>query len=178
MIPEGYCHCGCGERTKRAPQSDNKRGYVKGEFYRYVSGHVHRGSHMPCRGYRVVRVPGHPAAKSNGCVYLHVVIAESALGHHLPDGAEVHHVDGNHLNNAPSNLVICQDRAYHKLLHFRTRIVRRGGDPNSQRLCGACDRVLPFDAFRKEKRGVNGFATRCKECMRAYELRFKKTAVA
>jgi hypothetical protein len=26
--------------------------------------------------------------------------------------------------------VICQDRAYHMLLHMRERIVRAGGDPN------------------------------------------------
>ena len=31
------------------------------------------------------------------------------------------HLDGNPRNNAPSNLVICQDKAYHMLLHARQR---------------------------------------------------------
>ncbi len=49
------------------------------------------------------------------------LIATLALGHRLPKGAEVHHVDGNHANNTPSNLVICQDHTYHVLLHRRQR---------------------------------------------------------
>lgn len=51
----------------------------------------------------------------------HVLVAERALGKPLPKGAEVHHVDENPSNNDPSNLVICPDAAYHKLLHQRQR---------------------------------------------------------
>lgn len=46
--------------------------------------------------------------------------AELALGKPLPYGVVVHHVDGNPGNNENSNLVICEDRAYHSLLHSRT----------------------------------------------------------
>jgi len=38
-IPYGYCHCGCGEKTRIAPKSHTKKGYVKGEPYRFVAGH-------------------------------------------------------------------------------------------------------------------------------------------
>lgn len=48
-------------------------------------------------------------------------IVEKAIGRRLPNGAEVHHVDGNPFNNEPSNLVVCPDAAYHKLLHQRQR---------------------------------------------------------
>lgn len=58
---------------------------------------------------------------------LHVLICEAALGHALPPGAEVHHVDENSLNNHPSNLVICPDAAYHKLLHQRQRAFDASG---------------------------------------------------
>jgi len=51
--------------------------------------------------------------------FTHVVMAEKALGRHLPKGVQVHHVDENRLNNDPNNLVICPDQAYHALLHQR-----------------------------------------------------------
>lgn len=51
----------------------------------------------------------------------HVRVAEAALGKPLPKGAEVHHVNGNGRDNRNCNLVICQDRAYHKLLHKLAR---------------------------------------------------------
>jgi hypothetical protein len=52
--------------------------------------------------------------------YDHVKIAEKALGHPLPKGAVVHHFDENKKNDKPSNLVICPDAKYHRLLHRRT----------------------------------------------------------
>ena len=39
IIPCGYCLCGCGQRTRLAPQSRAELGWVKGQPIRYVSGH-------------------------------------------------------------------------------------------------------------------------------------------
>lgn len=73
---------------------------------------------------------------------LHVAIAEKALGKPLPLGAEVHHVDEVKSHNWNSNLVICQSHAYHSLLHLRARILKAGGDPNTQRICSHCKQLL------------------------------------
>jgi len=73
---------------------------------------------------------------SNG-KYEHITVAERAIGKLLPKDARVHHVDENRLNNAPTNLVICEDQAYHKLLHYRMRAYRECGDPNKLR-CKVC----------------------------------------
>lgn len=51
----------------------------------------------------------------------HKLLCERALGKPLPPGAEVHHVNGNKRYNAHRNLVVCQDHAYHVLLHERTK---------------------------------------------------------
>lgn len=60
---------------------------------------------------------------------IHVALAERALGKPLPYDAVVHHVDENPYNNEPSNLVICPNSAYHRLLHKRKEALEACGDP-------------------------------------------------
>ena len=38
----GWCQCGCGGRTKLAPYTNAKRGWVKGEPLRFIHGHNKR----------------------------------------------------------------------------------------------------------------------------------------
>lgn len=67
----------------------------------------------------------------------HQLIAEKALGRPLKYPEEIHHVDNNGLNNEPSNLVICPNRAYHALLHIRTAALDACGNAN-YRMCRYC----------------------------------------
>lgn len=68
-------------------------------------------------------------------IRLHRWLAEQALGKSLPRGVVVHHHNGLRVGGT---LVICQDPAYHVLLHTRTKIVRAGGNPNTDGWCYAC----------------------------------------
>ena len=43
-IPSGFCHCGCGEKTRIAHKTRSDAGWIKGEPLRYVRGHSNRGS--------------------------------------------------------------------------------------------------------------------------------------
>lgn len=170
------CECGCGHPTRIAHQSDSKRGYVKGEPCRFLPGHNQRHAELKGR-YRQVYRPAHPRAKGDGVVYEHILIAERALGSLLPDGAEVHHVDENGRNNAPSNLVICQDKAYHKLLHYRARVVRAGANPNTHRLCSLCKHALPLAEFGARRANISaGRQSACKNCMNQYRRQRKQRA--
>lgn len=117
---------------------------------------------------------GHPRAHGPWHhVQEHVLVAEAALGKHLPAGAEVHHVDGDGRNNANRNLVICQDKAYHKLLHWRERVIKRGGDPNVGQFCSECGAFKPFAEFNISRACKHtGRANRCRPCSKDYFKRW------
>lgn len=57
-IPFGYCHCGCGEKTKIAKGSDPRSGSVCGQPFRYIYQHQHRTTPFPYE----VRDCGHTTA--------------------------------------------------------------------------------------------------------------------
>jgi len=102
----------------------------------------------------------------------HRLRAERALGHTLPAGAVVHHVDGT--KSMASPLVICQDQTYHALLHRRTVIVRAGGNPNTDAWCSGCRKPLPRSVFSPAKTasGVYGY---CRPCKAARERQRRPT---
>ena len=70
-------------------------------------------------------------------ILFHVLLAEKALGKPLPKGAEVHHHNEIKNDNRNCNLVVCPDRAYHKLLHIRIRAKAACGNPTWLK-CGYC----------------------------------------
>lgn len=144
----GLCQCGCGKRAPRSKQKDSARGLKKGDPLRFIPGHHRRNLRGPeAPGWKGGRVdegkrillhrPDHPNADAKGYVAEHTVLAAAALGRPVPRGAHVHHVNEDPTDNRPSNLVICQDNAYHKLIHYRTRALREGGNANWRR-CRIC----------------------------------------
>ncbi len=167
MAAIALCQCGCGEPAPIANRNSTKRGYVKGQPKRFIRGHV--GNMNPKRdlytrsindsGYAVRYVPSHPrASKPNGRVREHILVAEQALGKPLPARAEVHHINGVRDDNRHSNLVICQDHAYHMSIHRHARIKAAGGDPFTDAICRRCG-VRPLTAFYNTR-----WKSFCKPC--------------
>src|SRR5436190_13794539 len=158
----GLCGCGCGLPTPIAKKQRVARGHVKGQPTPFRPSHRRRNPNV----YKATWFHARP--NNEGVVQVHIVVVEKALGHRLPLRAETHHVDGNKHNNANRNLVICQDHAYHALLHLRTRVVKAGGNPNLEKCCAGCDHPKPFAAFpRRNTKGCTyGLDNYCRECKR------------
>jgi hypothetical protein len=180
-VPYGFCHCGCGQRTALVQATNRNRGEIKGQPNRFVNGHNSAGesgsANRAWKGGRFIAKsgyvhrlsPDHPRAV-HGYVLEHVLVAEAALGKSLPLGVEVHHVDENRSNNANDNLVVCQDRHYHALLHRRARALAACGNPNAHRchLCAGYDNQSDI-RLRPRKNGQFGAAHG--DCIRASQRR-------
>jgi hypothetical protein len=54
-VPYGYCHCGCGRKTKVATRNSTIHGYVKGEPFKWLHGHAGRTA-LPPPGARFGRL--------------------------------------------------------------------------------------------------------------------------
>jgi hypothetical protein len=102
--------------------------------------------HITAKGYVEISVPGHPRARRGGRVFEHILVVEAALGKYLPETAVVHHVDHNKARNVGGNLVVCEDQAYHLLLHRRERALDATGDANNVQ-CWYCQEWGAPEAF-------------------------------
>lgn len=153
----GLCECGCGETTRVSKVNNRLYGWRKGEHVRFRPGH---NSKLKSPG----RYPG--ISIGNGrSAFFHRIRAEHALGKPLPNGAVVHHADGSKDIDAP--LVICQDHAYHMLLHRRMRVKVAGGNPNTDRMCSRHQSPQPIEAFGCFKYGPDGLSEYCRSCWNA-----------
>lgn len=103
----------------------------------------------------------------NAYVREYVNKVEKILEKRLPKKAEVHHVDGNRENNNNKNLVVCESRYYHRLLHSRLDALRNTGNPNARRcqFCHLWDDISNPD-FRLYKRSGrrNGYYAIHRSC--------------
>ena len=146
-IRKGYgifCSRKCASSWRSAHNTEEKICLICGKSYRVIKqrategqgkycsyvcrgigtqgkGHTNwRGGRRVHNGYVLIYHPDHPRA-NKGYIPEHILIAEKSLGHCLPRGAVVHHSNQIKSDNRPSNLVICQDNAYHQTIHKRMR---------------------------------------------------------
>lgn len=138
-IPHGYCHCGCGQRTRLAPRTHRRDGHVKGEPLRYIRGHhkrlyraeyteEDRGFPTPCWIWqKATRADGYGAEQGR---LAHRSYYERCLGP-IPEGLHVDHLCGVRLCVNPDHLeavtpvVNARRSAATKLTERQVRVIRR-----------------------------------------------------
>lgn len=128
---------------------------VKGPNWRH--GNYRNGKSKTSAGYILTEAFEHPHADSRGRIYEHILVAEKALGKILPLKAKVHHINEVADDNRNRNLVICENQAYHMLLHSRMRALAATGDVHALKCCYCKTWMLPtnpeFRAFKKVGKG-------------------------
>lgn len=121
--------------------------------------------------------PGHPKANNKGYVNAHVLMAEIALGKPLPVGAVVHHVDDKERTVVTRRLVICQNQAYHRLIHKRQRALLKCGNANWLvcRVCKAHDDPSRLVIYPRTSHGIdNRTIIQHRECKQRFEREYAK----
>lgn len=135
---------------------------MRGEQHQNYRG----GRYVPKsdREYVTILKEDHPRAH-RGRVKEHIVVAEQAVGGPLPEGAEVHHENGDKLDNRPENLTVCLSRKEHMV---REAKLRRLGDLGSLdlRRCSDCKAVKALTEFHQNKNKWDGRNHVCKQCVR------------
>ena len=119
------CACGCGQEITSVNYKGALRTYINHHNPRGAKVKSGRSKYTTSFGftYHIIFDPEHPLANKNGYLYEHKLLAEKALGKPLPDKAVVHHYTAE-------QLIICQDQAYHLLLHQRQRAYEACGHAN------------------------------------------------
>lgn len=97
------------------------------------------------KGYRYFTVNGEKISE-------HRLIVEKVIGKKLPENAVIHHADENRLNNENSNLVVCQDNKYHRLIHQRLNSLNACGNAN-WRKCPYCQQYDDIKNMNAQKCG-------------------------
>lgn len=109
----------CKNCVTKGTQKGIKKPHCSGE----KSGRWGGGEYISTDGYKMVKVEGEFHASGRQKYQPeHVLIYEKFLGRKLKTtqgyrGEQVHHIDGDKLNNSLDNLVLCKDITEHRNLH-------------------------------------------------------------
>ena len=156
VVEYGDCHCGCGEKTLINSQTDNRRGWIKGEPRKYLTTHHLRVKPTGWKG-NIIEHGGYAQVGNaiGGYYPLHRITAERAIGKSLPPSVVVHHFR--------NELVVCENNVYHLFLHQRQRAYFACGNV-SWRKCKFCKE---YDAPENLSIGPGGVHHR--PCKAEYE---------
>lgn len=173
------CACGCGVTRNRYN--------ARGRLCRYIRGHNPKSPEARAKiaaskiGSRNPQWKGDGASVKTGrnrawAMYKNIGSCTNCGN----AKAERHHIDGNTLNNAPTNIeIVCrkchmahdgrlnklQERNCIRSLRAKSDITTMGGDPSIHKVCKTCRKLLIKDAFHTDRTGWDGRRAACRKCI-------------
>lgn len=175
-ISEGFkrCECGCGQEVKGYNHETHQpTRFKKGHYLRLHSNSLHHnwkgGTRITLAGYRVVLQRGHPRANRDGYVFEHILVKEKEIGRHIAKNEDVHHINGNKLDNRPENLEL-MTKSQHAITTLTIDM--------SNRRCSDCG---SSETYRRDwqKDPIDKNKIRCHKCyMKFYKLRRKSIIIS
>jgi hypothetical protein len=151
----GLCQCGCGVKAPVAKQAIKSKGYKRGESMPFLQGH--HAKLMTGKSYRALYVGNNKAERE------HRIVMRNALGGNIPQGFEIHHINGDKRDNSVGNLKLVTPRE-HRRIHSGWRFI----EGQWIKLCSRCERWLGVDEtnfyFRKTGR-IGKVINPCKDCV-------------
>lgn len=157
-IPCGFCQCGCGQKTTIPQHNDRKYVRIKGQPNKFATGH---DSRTKGKCYLRKYLPNHPMANTVGTIRKERLIIENILGKILPCHVVIHHINKKITDNDRSNLVLCENSAYHHLLHRRERAFKKSGHAN-WRKCNYCHQYDSPEHLKISPNGKQIFHLKCR----------------
>ena len=132
----GLCRCGCGNLVSIAKRTDKRRNHIKGKPIRFICGHNSYGeNNHNWKGMTTYSIENYR------------LLVEKIIGKSLPIKAEIHHLNGKRYDNKNQNLIVCENRSYHMVLHYREKAFKTCGHAH-WRKCKHCQKYdLPENLY-------------------------------
>lgn len=177
-IEYGYCHCGCGNKTRIATVTCRPEGRYKGVPLKFLPfHHLKRAESHPgwkggvrkarVDGYIEIYVPNHPMKTVRKTVFEHILVMEEKIGRFVTREERVHHINGDRSDNRPENLHLCSSHAEHMDLHRQMDAIAAGGE-SDWRMCNRCHQYDSPDNLR-----IKGDYVQHPECEKQYRRQLK-----
>lgn len=114
-----YCSKKCSNKhtlIKKGQHLSSETEFVRGKQHKHHKYVTYAGRN---NNYRLIFKPDHPFSSSRGYVREHRLVMEEHLGRYLDPKEEIHHIDGNGLNNSIENLQLLSSKSEHVRLEHQ-----------------------------------------------------------